>query len=125
MAIVPSFHKGYIVRAYATEFGFQGTTSCIDLSYPALKGASGAPMLEQSSGSVLGMIVGNVEQQLMPGQIERTTRTDGTKDEVVRYFMPAAQAIRASNCGESDLGTIVRQRPLASTVVGGDCYSLG
>jgi hypothetical protein len=28
-------------------------------------------------------------------------------------------------CGLSGLGTAVRQRPLASTVVGGDCYSLG
>jgi hypothetical protein len=101
MGITPSFHKGYIVRQYAAEFGFQGTTSCIDLSYPALKGASGAPVIEELSGNVLGMIVGNVEQQLMPAQVERTTRSDGTKDEVVRYFMPTAQAIRASHLREA------------------------
>ena len=101
MAITPSFHKGYIVREHAAEFGFQGTTSCIELSYPALKGASGAPVIEELSGNVLGMIVGNVEQQLMPAQIERTLRTDGTKDEVVRYFMPTAQAIRASHLREA------------------------
>jgi hypothetical protein len=101
MHITPSFHKGYIVREYATEFGFQGTTSCIELSYPALKGASGAPVIEESSGNVLGMIIRNVEQQLMPAQIERTMRTDGTRDEVIRYFMPTAQAIRASHLREA------------------------
>jgi hypothetical protein len=97
MSITPSFHKGYIVRVYDSEFGHSGSTKCMDLSYPALKGASGAPVIEESSGNILGMIVGNIEQQLMPAQIERTIRTDGTRDEVVRYFMPSAQAIHASH----------------------------
>src|SRR5215469_8091293 len=29
------------------------------------------------------------------------------------------------HCGMHDWGTTVRQRPLASTFAGGDCYSLG
>jgi hypothetical protein len=41
------------------------------------------------------------------------------------YFPKSSHGAGCHRCCTSDLGTTVRQRPLASTVVGGDCYSVG
>jgi hypothetical protein len=97
MQISANWQKGNVVREYVPDFGYEHSPSCIDLSYPALKGASGAPVVDEQSGYVVGMIVGNIERQLMPAQIERTERLDGTRDEIIRYFLPSAQALRASH----------------------------
>ena len=43
----------------------------LELSYPALKGASGAPVLDMESGDgikVFGLIISNVDYELMPVQ---------------------------------------------------------
>lgn len=94
MGIGPNWHKGYMVREYTARFGHEGPTGCLDLSFPALRGASGAPVVDENTGLVLGMIVANVERHLMAAQIERVIRSDNTIDEV-RYFAPYAQAIMA------------------------------
>jgi hypothetical protein len=94
MGIGPNWHKGYMIREYTAGFGHERPTGCLDLSFPALKGASGAPVIDESTGLVLGMIVANIERHLMPAQMERTIRSDSTIDEV-RYFAPYAQAIMA------------------------------
>jgi hypothetical protein len=101
MTITANWQKGNIVREYKPDFGYISSTACIDLSYPALKGASGAPVISEESGYVLGMIVGNIERQIMPAQIERTVRQDGTTDEIRRYFLPSGQAIRAAHLREA------------------------
>ena len=101
MATAANWHKENIIREYTPSFGYQNTTACIDLSYPALKGASGAPVIQEQSGNVLGMVVSNIERQLMPAQIERTERPDGTSDEIRRYFLPSTQAIRAVHLREA------------------------
>ncbi len=44
MKLVPTYHKGYVMREYVAEFGHPRPVGCIDLSYPAFKRASGAPV---------------------------------------------------------------------------------
>ena len=94
IGIGPNWHKGYMVREYVDRFGQQRPTACLDLSFPALKGASGAPAVDGQTGLVLGMIVGNVERVLLPTQIAPVLRNKVIVDEV-RYFAPYAQAICA------------------------------
>lgn len=94
IGIVPSWHKGYMVREYVARFGHRRPTACLGLSFPALKGASGAPFIDERTGLVLGMIVGNTERVLLPTQIAPVTRGHATVDEV-RYFAPYACAIMA------------------------------
>jgi hypothetical protein len=44
----------------------------------------------------------------------------------VGLFVPKpSHRTDCQRCGISDLGSAVRRRPLASTAVGGDCYSVG
>lgn|GEM_PF-2946661 len=86
------FRKGTVLRYYMSAFPEKVPTGCLELSFPALKGASGAPVIVESTGLVIGMIVGNVERELLPAQIE--TVTDGQKYiEERKYFLPAARAI--------------------------------
>lgn len=100
MRLTPTYHKGYIMRDYVAEFGHEYPVQCYDLSYPAFKRASGAPVVSNSTFNVVGMIVANIERQLMPAQLERIERQDGTVEEV-RYFLPTAQAIQAPRLRET------------------------
>jgi hypothetical protein len=57
-----------------------------ELSYPALKGASGAPVFLEHGLAVVGVIVANHERELMPAQILRAVGEDGALIEEARYF---------------------------------------
>jgi hypothetical protein len=96
IAIGTNWHQGHIVREYTTEFGHARPTHCIDLSYPAFRGASGAPVVLSDFGDVVGMVVANVERHLLPAHLERIERRDGDVEHI-QYFLPNAQAIRASH----------------------------
>lgn len=96
MHIAANWHQGHIVREYGTEFGHQRLTRCLDVSYPAFKRASGAPVVHADNGEVLGMIVANVQRHLLPAHLERVEHPDGVVEEL-RYFLPNGQAIRAKH----------------------------
>lgn len=91
----PYTHKGNILRHYVSTFPAVIPTPSFDLSFPALQGASGAPVLRNSDWAVVGMLVANVERHLMPAQVVRID-LDGTGHEEVAYFLPTGQAIEAS-----------------------------
>jgi len=65
---------------------------CFDTSFPALQGASGAPVLLNLDFSVVGMLVANVERHLLPAQIVRIEDGPATSEET-RYYMPFGQAL--------------------------------
>jgi hypothetical protein len=91
----PFTHKGNILRHYMSMFPAKIPTPSFDTSFPALQGASGAPVLRTSDWAVVGMLVANVERHLMPAQVVRV-EFDGTGHEEVNYFLPTGQAIEAS-----------------------------
>lgn len=96
MDISANWHQGHIVREYVSDFGHLHPTRVIDLSYPAFRRASGAPVVHNTSGEVLGLVVSNVERHLMPAHLERIESPDGVVEEV-RYYVPNGQAIRANH----------------------------
>jgi hypothetical protein len=53
-----------------------------------------------------------------PGGQQSRSWASSSRSQVT---MPTA----SMQCDMPDLGTVVRQRPLAATAVGGDCYSFG
>jgi hypothetical protein len=89
---MPYYRKGHVICVYLSRYPEPHPTECLDLSFPALKGASGAPVIVEADGSVCGMIVANVERHLLPAHIERVESTDGTVEER-RYFLPTGKAI--------------------------------
>ncbi|MEM6495880.1 MAG: hypothetical protein AAF709_04035 [Pseudomonadota bacterium] len=72
----------------------------LELSYPALKGASGSPVVVlegRDAFKVVGITIANIQYELMPVQtyIYRDTE-DGTEEET-RYCLPAGLAVNASH----------------------------
>jgi len=72
-------------------------TKALEVSFPALRGASGAPILTDESFMVVGMIVGNMSYHLMPAQIETVTDAAGKTVEEVKYMLPLAIAVHAES----------------------------
>jgi hypothetical protein len=96
----PSFRRGHVVQRYTSSFGVATGSHVLDVSYPALKGASGAPVFYSFlKTGVVGMIVGNVERHLMPAQVLRV-EGPGERVEEISYFLPQAQAIRTVHLRE-------------------------
>ena len=90
--LIPSNRKGYVIRYYTSDYPEAIPTETLDLSFPALKGASGAPVIDEKDGRVIGLIVANIERHLLPAQVERVDNGIEPKEEV-RYFLPTGKAI--------------------------------
>ncbi len=91
----PFTHKGNVLRHYNSNFPETTPTRCLDTSFPALQGASGAPVLRASDFAVVGMLVANHERHLLPAQILRIEGSDGPAEEV-KYFLPTGKALAPS-----------------------------
>ena len=69
--------------------------SVYELSYPALKGASGSPSVYLDGPdmfSVFGVVVANANQELMPVQTYQYKGSDG-EEETTHFYLPSALAI--------------------------------
>jgi hypothetical protein len=90
----PLLRKGNVLRFFTeTTFVVKGPATMLEVSFPALVGASGAPIMAIPTGDVIGLIVRNVERELMPAQtlIEEDPNTG--KRETRLFFLPNGQAI--------------------------------
>lgn len=105
-SVAPLLRKGHVVQAQVGLHPSFPSVRMLELSYPALKGASGSPVLNESGAEVLGVVVANRERELMPAQILTAVKEDGTSIEEVRYFLPNALAVAydhvADILGEAD-----------------------
>jgi Trypsin-like peptidase domain len=95
----PLTHKGNLMRWYACDApGWEGMPAW-DTSFPALQGASGAPVMALRSGGIVGMLLANRERHLVPAQVVRIQSADGELEDV-KYYLPIGLAIRAVAIGE-------------------------
>lgn len=96
VSLEPYAHKGNIVRMYDSTFPAPTTTPVILTSFPALQGASGAPILVKTKPrrtmAAVGMMLANFERHLMPAQVLSIDHGDGEKEEV-RYYLPHGKAL--------------------------------
>lgn len=94
----PLTHKGNIMRYFDSEFPEKIKTPSFNTSFPALQGASGAPVLSATKNKnfyIAGIIVANQETHLMPAQIVEIV--DGNNYlEKTSYFLPMGKAINAN-----------------------------
>jgi V8-like Glu-specific endopeptidase len=90
--LIASNHKGYVIRYSKSDYPEAIPADALDLSFPALKGSSGAPVINEKDGQVIGLIVANVERHLLPAQVETIDNGIEPKEEV-RYFLPTGKAI--------------------------------
>lgn len=92
-------HKGNLMRASEPDDPDRTESPTWETSFPALQGASGAPVVAFRGGGVVGMLVANHERHLLPAQVLRIETGDGATEEV-KYFLPHGIAIRAAAIGE-------------------------
>ena len=78
-----------------------GKVTALELSFPGLKGASGAPVMTNDENyEVLGSVVGNIGHELLPVQID--TVLDEANDilEEIKYMLPQGLAIHVRHLKE-------------------------
>lgn len=94
----PLAHKGNVMRYYDSTFPESKPTPSFLTSFPALQGASGAPVMagtKQKHIYVAGMIVANQETYLLPAQTVKIQDGENYKEET-SYFLPLGKALQAS-----------------------------
>jgi hypothetical protein len=70
----------------------------LELSFPALKGASGAPVMNWSPPFKLwGIVTANVGYEFMPAQIETFVDDKGELSEETKFYLPQALAIHVKH----------------------------
>lgn len=88
-------HKGNIMRYYISDFPESIPTPSFDTSFPALRGASGAPVIRAKDHAVAGMLLANHARHLVPAEIEKIQHDDKLLEET-RYYLPMGKAIASS-----------------------------
>lgn len=99
--VLHSFRRGHVVRRDLAPAGPASGRPVLLLSYPALRGASGSPVFDATTKHVHGMLIANVEQELMPAQVETVTDDEGKAIEERKYFLPEGQAVRVGDIEEA------------------------
>jgi len=93
----PLSHKGNVVRYYDSNFPESIVTPSFLTSFPALQGASGAPVMFGTTKKkirVTGILVANQERHLLPAQIVRIEEGPEFTEET-RYFLPYGKAMHS------------------------------
>ena len=73
----------------------------LELSFPALKGASGAPIMSWTPPFKLwGIVKANLSTELMPAQVETIHDEKGNIEEETKYYLPQALAIHVKHVRE-------------------------
>ena len=76
----------------------------LELSFPASKGASGAPILSNTNFELWGVIKANVGYELLPAQIESIFDESGIVEEQTKFYLPQALAVNVTVVREFLLG---------------------
>lgn len=99
----PFAHKGNIVRSFRSTYPEATSTSSYLTSFPALQGASGAPLLVRTyprrTFAVVGVVVANYARHLVPAQVERIDHEEGQSEET-RYYLPYGKALGLTHLSE-------------------------
>jgi len=76
------------------DLNYAKDITALELSFPGLRGASGAPvMTNDGSYDVLGIVAGNVGHDLLPVQIHTVLDEENDLLEEIKYMLPQGLAI--------------------------------
>jgi hypothetical protein len=79
---------------YSRDWPKNDQAPVFDTSFPAVQGASGAPVISIQQGfPIVGMVLGNVEHHLRP--IQTCTIIEDDYLEETKYYLPVGQAIQS------------------------------
>jgi hypothetical protein len=104
----PATRLGHMTRMIdLTETHGPAGLGAFELSFPALRGASGAPVMFDETGTrvlmgqkgfqIVGVIVSNASYHLLPAQIESVIDIENNYAEEIRYMLPQAVAVNINH----------------------------
>lgn len=100
LELVPATRLGNVTRLLdrSGDLGRAGV-DMLELSFPALQGASGAPILRVSDEGMhlWGIVVANVSYELLPAQILTFVDERNHTTEEIRYYLPQAVAVHVKH----------------------------
>lgn len=95
MQFAPTTRFGNVTRCLHLGDIFGGAgEDILELSFPALRGASGAPIISNSTLHLWGIVIQNMPYQLLPARIEGALDADDQIYEEPRFMLPRALAVR-------------------------------
>jgi hypothetical protein len=101
--VVPATRIGNITREIDMS-AWRGGDDALELSFPALRGASGAPLLLNQQGSedvgVCGVLISNVSHHLLPVHIETVLDKRNEILEETKFLLPQGVAINGRHIVE-------------------------
>lgn len=98
ISLNPATRLGNMTRQFKMLEILRGAGElAMELSFPALRGASGAPVIKAGSSSVWGVIVANHSSELLPHQIEKVIDSKNRVEETTRFMLPQAVAVNINH----------------------------
>lgn len=95
----PANRLGNVTRIRDLQDRFKSAGDhMLELSFPALKGASGAPVMDwRPPFKLWGLVKANVGYELLPAQIESIVDTTGKLSEETKFYLPQALAVHVKH----------------------------
>ena len=94
----PATRRGNVTRTLnLTDRLGKAGDGALELSFPALRGASGAPNLSNQSFKLWGIVVANVSYHLLSAQIESVLDEKAQIVEETRFMLPQAIAVHVKH----------------------------
>lgn len=94
----PATRLGNVTRIIdlSERYGLAGK-DILELSFPALRGASGSPVINSLDYSLFGIIIANVSYHLLPAQIESVLNEHNKAEEEIKYMLPQGLAVNVKH----------------------------
>lgn len=89
----PATRLGNVTRLKDMPMLGRAGDNALEISFPALRGASGAPIIRSDNYQVWGIIVANVSNHLLPAQIESVLDERNNIYEEIKFMLPQAAAV--------------------------------
>jgi hypothetical protein len=94
----PATRLGNVTRQLNLSDRFnKAGENILELSFPALRGASGAPVLSNHDLKLWGIVIANTSYHLLPAQIESVLDEKNNLIEETHYLLPQAVAVHVKH----------------------------
>lgn len=96
--ISPATRMGNVTRLVDQRERYgQAGEDALELSFPALRGASGAPVISSTNGRLWGVVIANVSYHLLPSQIITVLDEKNQILEETQFLLPQGLAVHVKH----------------------------
>src|ERR1700676_3358058 len=104
----PAARRGHITRMLTVDTLGPAGDDALEVSFPAVRGASGAPvMYDQPGFGIIGVLISNALYHLLPAEVQVSLNAANTLVDEVKYLLPQGIAVNVRHL-----------RPMYERVVG-------